>query len=803
MDTLRQDIRYAARSLRNARATTIVAVLCLALGIGANTAIFSVVRAVLLDALPFAEPERLFNVSEVGKRGPGNVSVPMYDDLEGQTSLFTSVAAWTRSARDLGDVAEPERLTGVSVTTNLFRTLGVGALLGRTFTDADDPRKGDHVVMLSEALWRGRFGGDPAIVGKQITLSTRQFTVIGVMPAWFDFPVSPQRMQFWEPMDFRNFGDPPNRGSRSLYVVARLAPGADSAKVAAGLNVLARRLAVEFPQTNAGRGLLARSTIGGAVGAVRPALLVLLAAVGLVLSIACANVANLTLVRAAGRRREVAIRTALGADRSRLIRQLLTESAIVALAGGVLGVAVAWWSLHGLLGLSADVLPHRDAIGIRGSVLAFATIISIAAGLGVGLVPALRASNPDLRRDLSDAAGKSSLSGARQRTLTTLIVGEIALSVVLLTGAGLVTRSFLALTKVDAGFDPDGVVTFTLGAPANVVDTSRYAQVYRPVADRLRALPGVHAVGMTNLLPISGGQTDRFFNIVGKPIDDNSATARNAQRRAIGRDYFRSMGIRFVSGRDFTEEDSRSSPRVAIVNDELVRRYFAGENPIGQQLDVSGPPYTIVGVVRSVRELGLDSDVLPEFYVPASQNSEATQAMTFVVSTAGDPAALSAAVRGAVRSVVPQQPIYGLATMHSVLRDSLGTRRLLLVLLGLFAVLALVLSAAGVYGVMSYGVTQRTREIGIRIALGATAGETAGIVLRDVGVVAGMGLAVGITAALAVSRLLSTVLYGVGALDAATFASVPAVIGVVALIAGAVPAWRAARVDPLIAMRSE
>ncbi len=803
MDTFRQDLRFAVRSLSSAGATTIVAILCLALGIGANTAIFSVVRAVLLDALPYTAPQSLVNLNEVGARGPGSVSTPMYHDLEAQHALFSSVAAWFPTARDLGNVAEPERLAGVRVTTNLFSTLGATPLLGRTFSESDDPQTANLVVILSEGLWRTRFGGDRAIIGKQVTLTGRKYVVIGVMPESFDFPVSPIRMQFWEPLDLRAFGDPMQRGNRSWRVIARLAPGVDSAKAMAGLATLAQKNAILYPQTDKGRGLLARSVVGGAVGAVRPALLVLLAAAGLVLLIACANVANLTLVRAAGRRREVAIRTALGAERSRLIRQLLTESALLSLAGGALGLAVGWWGLHLLLGASANVLPRRDAIGIEGGVLAFTMLVSFLTGLGVGLVPALRTSNPDLRGDLSDSAGKTSASAERQRTLKTLIIGEIALSVVLLTGAGLVIRSFIALTNVDAGFNPDGLTTFSAAAPPSMADSLWYPQVFRPIADRLRALPGVRAVGMTNLLPISGGQTDRFFNIVGKPYDNNSATARDAQRRVIGRDYFRAMGIRVVSGRDFTEQDTRQAAPILIVNDELVRRFFPGENPIGRQLDFGGPHITIVGVVRAVRETGLDNDVLPEFYLPASQASDFTAAMTFVVSSSGDEGAVAAAIRQVVHAIIPQQPIYGMATMHSVLRSSLGNRRLLLMLLGLFAGLAIVLSAAGVYGVMSYGVTQRTREIGIRIALGARTSETAGLVLRDVAGVAGIGVLFGVAAAIATSRLMTSVLYGIGVFDPMTFLSVPVLIGLVALIAGAVPAWRAARVDPLIAMRAE
>jgi putative ABC transport system permease protein len=805
MDLLRQDVRFALRSLKNARTTSIIAILCLALGIGANTAIFSVVRAVLLEALPYAAPHELVSVNEFGAHGPGSVSGAVYFDLKAERRIFSDVAAWGAISRDLGDVGEPERLRGVRGTTNLFSTLGVKPLIGRTFIDTDAPPTGAPVVVLSEGLWRRRFGGDPKVLGTQITLSNTRVTVIGVMPASFDFPVTTLRTEFWMPLDFSAVGGITERNSRSLQVIARLAPGLDSASAANSLSLVAKRLAEAYPEAHKGRGLLVRTIAGTTVGQLRPALLVLLAAVGLVLLIACAYVANLSLARAEGRRREIAIRTALGAERPRLIRQLLTESTILSLAGGALGLVVAWWGLHALLGMSANVLPRSETIGIHSGVLVFATIVSLATGMGIGIIPALRATRSDLRADLSDAAGKSSASAARHRTLKALIVGEIALSVVLLTGAGLVIRSFVALLEVDAGFSAEHVLTFNVAAPAIVVpDSMRYAQVYGPILERLRALPGVRAAGMTNVLPVAGGMTDRFFQITGRPAESDINRRPDAQIRAISRDYFRALGIRLLSGREFNDQDTDKSDKVIIVNEELVRRYFPNENPIGQRIEITqGIPFTIVGVVRAVREIGLDQALLPEFYVPATQTREGTNAMAFVVSTTGDAEALAREVRGVVRAVVPRQPVYGLATMNTVVRESLGSRRLLLTLLGLFAGLALVLSAAGVYGVMSYGVTQRRREIGIRIALGAKFGDVTSMVLRDVIGVAAIGIGVGIVTTLAFARVMTSVLYGVSAYDIATYLAVPVVIGAVALFAGAIPAMRAARIDPLIAMRTE
>ncbi|HXT14966.1 MAG TPA: ABC transporter permease [Gemmatimonadaceae bacterium] len=804
MDLFIQDVRYAFRSLRKTRGTTLIAAACLALGIGANTAIFSIVRAVLLEGLPYRAPSELVRVSEFGSHGPGSVSVPMYMDLESLTSVFQDVAAWAGTSRDLGDVAEPERLRGVRATTNLFTTLGARPLLGRTFVAADEPPSSEAVVVISEGFWRRRLGANARALGSTITLSNRKFTIVGIMPAAFDFPISPLRNDFWIPLDYNEIGGTQQRGNRSLAVVARFAPGVDSTSAAAQLGVLARRLAESFPTTNKNRGLLASSLTGTVVGRVRPALLILLVAVGLVLLIACANVANLSLARAAARRREIAIRAALGAARSRVVRQILTESVLLSFVGGASGLALAWWGLRAMSGTLAGMLPRNDSIGVDGPVLAFTIGVSVLTGIVVGVIPALRASQSDLRQDLSDAAGKSSASAARHRTLNTLIGAEIALSVLLLVGAGLVIRSFLAVMQVDSGFVSDHVLTFRVGAPAGAfVDTMRYEQFYTPLIARLRAIPGVRSVGATTVLPIQDGQTDRYFSIVGRPSEDDPSRMPDAQWRVVTPDYLQTLGIRVIAGRGFTASDTRGTENVMVVNQELVKRYFPGESPLGKQIEASGHTCRIIGVVKSVRQVGLDQEALPEFYVSAAQLSEGTGLLTFVISARGDLNTLAAAVRQTVHDVAPQQPVFQLTTMNEVIETSVATRRLLLQLLGGFALLALVLSAAGVYGVMSYGVTQRRREIGIRIALGARFGNVTGMVLRDVAVVAGVGIGVGVGASLALTRLLSSVLYGVGAYDALSFAGAPALILVVALVAGFVPALRAARVDPLVAMRSE
>ena len=810
METLLQDLRFALRSLWKARLTSTLAILCLALGIGANTAIFSVVHAVLLESLPFKDPQRLVMAYEsyvgVGRKSStGSVAPANYFEWRTERRVFTDLAAFMPITRDLGNIAEPERLRGVRATTNLFDLLGVHPLVGRTFLESDQPPAAAPVVVIGEGLWRRQFAADPSVVGSAITLGGSKVTVVGVMPARFDFPVSPLHNDFWVPLDWRSVGDPTNRGNHSLNVVGRLAPGVDSTRAMRDLAVVARRLALEFPDAQRNRGIQIMGLAGWVVVKVRPALLVLLGAVGVVLLIVCANVANLLLTRAAGRRREVAIRTALGAARGRLVRQLLTESALLALIGGALGVLVAVGTLSALRGMAATILPTVQSIGLESGVLLFAMAISLGTGLVVGIVPALRASQVDLREDLTEAAGRSSGSERRRRALDALIVLEVALSLVLLLSAGLVIRSFVALIETDPGFRAEHLLTFRVGAPPTTAgaDSERFVRFYTPLLTGARALAGVRAAGFTSLLPIQGGATDRYFSLDGQPLEKDLSRVLDAQVRIVSSGYFAAMRIPLVAGREFDDHDTRAGAHVVVINDELARRYFAGTSPLGRLLTTGDEGGRIVGVVRSVRQLGLDQEPQPEFYLPASQARYSMDAMTFVLRAQGDPGSLARSVRDAVRALAPQSPVFQMATMDDVISDSLTTRRLVLVLLVAFALLALGLSAAGVYGVMSYGVSQRTREIGIRLALGARGGDVLTMVLGGVARVLAIGIALGLVASALLTRGLESMLYGVAALDPVTFASVPAIIALVGLVAGAVPAVRAARVDPLESMRAD
>jgi predicted permease len=606
-------------------------------------------------------------------------------------------------------------------------------------------------------------------------------------------------------MDWSSVGDPTNRANHSLLVVGRLAEGMDSTRAMADLKTVARRLEQEFPEAQHDRGIQVMGVPGWVVGKVKPALLVLLGAVGVVLLIVCANVANLLLTRAAGRRREVAIRTALGAARVRLVRQLLTESALLALAGGLLGVLVAQATLTALRGMVATILPNAEAIGLQLGVLAFTIGVSLGVGILVGILPALRASQVDLREDLTESAGRTSASGRRRRALDTLIVAEVALSLVLLVAAGLVIRSFVTLIETDPGFASERMLTFRVGAPPVKAgaDSERYPRFYAPLLARVRSLPGVRGAAYISMLPIQGGTSDRYFSLDGKPMEKDLSRVLDAQARLISSGYFRTMRIPLLAGREFDDNDLRNTEHVVVINDALARRFFPEGSPLGRILKTGDDGGRIVGVARSIRQMGLDQDPQPEFYLPSSQASFNLDAMTFVIRAQGQPEELTRAIREVVRSIAPQSPIFQVATMEDVISQSLTTRRLVLVLLVAFAGLALVLSAAGVYGVMSYGVTQRFREIGIRMALGARGGDVVGMILAGAIRVLALGVIVGIAAAALLTRMLNSVLYGVTAMDPVTFIAVPALIAFVGLIAGAIPAVRAARIDPLESMRAE
>ena len=806
MDTLLQDIRFALRTIRKQRGTSVVAVICLALGIGANTAIFSVIRTVLMESLPFQDPGRIVRLYETanfgGTMGVGSVSVPDFLDWRSEQRAFVDIAAYSVGSADLAGDGNPERVRAIRTTANLFNVLGAAPFLGRVFVAGEDQPGHNPVAVLSEGFWRRRFGGDRAMLGKLVSLDNTLYTVVGVMPAAFDFPVTPIHVDVWTPLLWTPT-DLKQRGNHWMQVIGRLKPGVDSAAATAQMTTIAERIARDFPNEQKDRGIQVNTLNGVVVGRVRTPLLMLLGAVGLVLLISCANVANLLLARASGRRREVAIRTALGAERGRLVRQFLTETVLLAAAGGLFGLAVAHWGLEAILAYAAAALPRAAAIHLNGSVLAFAAGVSLLTGVAFGLVPALRASQSDLREDLSESAGRTGASRKHHRTLRALIVAEMALSVVLLVGAGLLIRGFIALMHTDSGLKPDHVLTFHIAAPSGrLPDSVRYVQFYGPVLQRLRALPGVSDAASTTIIPIQNTGVNDNFRIVGRPQETDLGKQPFAEFRVVSSNYFRTMGITMVRGREFSDQDAAGARLVAIVNDEFVRRYFPNEDPIGKQIFAwSDKPSTIVGVAHSVRQVSLDQPPRTELYVAAAQSPGSLFDVSYVLRTQSKPESLVPSVRSSLHDIAPDQPIFLVKTMDDVISDSLRSRKLTLSLLAIFASLALLLSAAGVYGVMSYAVSQRQREIGIRMALGARASNVTRMILSEAGALATIGLVVGLVAAALLTRVLSSMVYGVGTHDPVTFVAVSGLLASVALAASLVPALRAARIDPLQAMR--
>ena len=810
MGSVVQDVRYAVRSLRKQAGFTTIAIICLALGIGANTAIFSVVRTVLLGSLPYRDPAHLVRVYETftaqGKSGLlGSVSVPDLTDFRAQSTSFEGLAAYNGQSMNLVDRDQPERLRINEVTANAFALLGTPPLAGRVFRPDEDAPGAPDVVVISEGLWRRRFGSRPEIINSTIRLDSTTYTVVGVMPGSFDLPVSAVHTDAWTVFRPERNGDSKNRGSHFLQVFGRLRAGVDPTTATADLLTVVARIRAVDPAEMEGRGATARSMEEVLVGPVRPALLLLLGAVGLVLLIACANVANLLLARASGRRREVAIRTALGADPRRIVLQFLTESVLLSAAGGVLGLAVAFASLRMILSFAAATLPRADAIGLDPMVLAFTAAISILTGVAFGLAPALQASRADLRQDLSDSSGKTSISGARHRALKGLVVAEIALSMVLLAGAGLLVRSFGTLLRTDPGLQAHNVLTFkTRLATTSELDSSLYVRFAGPLLEKLRALPGVRAAGTTSLLPVQSWGTNGNMSIVGRPQETDQSKRPFAEFRTVSSGYFAALGIPMLAGREFTDHDVPGSLPPIIINQEFARRYFPGEDPLGKQINAwSATPYTIVGVAGNVRQAGLDQEPRSEVYVNAAFNPTRLVNTTFVVSTTSDPGRLVPSVRAAVAAVSPGQPLYGIETMESVISSSLRSRELTLVLLAVLAVLAVLLAAAGVFGVMSYLVSQRTRELGIRMALGASARGVTRMVLLDAARLAGTGVAIGLIAALALSSVMQSLLYGVGARDPVTLLATSLVLPLIAIGSSLIPALRAARADPLTSIRVE
>ncbi len=810
MDTLVQDVRLALRTLARNRTTTIVAILCLALGIGANAAIFSVVDAVLLRPLPYESSDRLVRVQETFNdgRGTGAVSYPNYRDWRAQARSFEQLAIYSQESRSLQGVADPERVQAVAGGDNLFAALRAHALIGRTFLPLEDRPDRARVAVLSEAFWRRRFGGDPSVLGKAIVLDAVPHTIVGVMPATFAFPPGGATTELYVPLTpDRELAEA--RGNHWFQVVARLAPGITLDAARGEMSAIAKGIAQAYPLEQQLRGAYVAELRESVVGNVRPALYVLLGAVALVLLVACANVANLLLARAAARRKDVAIRTALGATRARLVRQFLTESVVLALLGALLGALVARWALAALVSLAGRALPATQSPTLDASVFAYLLVVAIATGIAFGLVPALKSSRGDLRGDLTDAS-KGSAGVSHQRARSSLVVAEIALSLVLLVGAGLLMRAFLSLRGTEPGMRADHVLVFHVSAPPSQNEHGEAGvRLFRPILERLRALPAVQQAGATSVLPIENWGWNGDFHIEGR-AEPAKGQAPFSEFRVITPGYLAALGVPLRRGRALTEDEGERGASAVMVNEALVKRYFADEEPLGRRILLGDDPatatrLTIVGVVANVRQAGLDREPLPEIYQSYADTNamKGLRELTIAVRTRGAPELLTPAVRDVVRSVSADQPVYGVRTMDEVIARSLANRRLYLWLLGTFAVVALALASAGIYGVIAYVVAQRTREIGIRMALGAKQGDVVALVLRQGGALVLLGVAIGVVGALALTRVLASLLYGVSARDPLTFAFVAALLGGVALLATWIPARRASRVDPLSAIRSE
>jgi putative ABC transport system permease protein len=803
IEALIQDLRYGVRTLMKSPGFAFVAVLTLALGIGANTAIFSVVNGVLLRALPYYEPERLVMVwadrpilqAQIGL-DDFPVTVADFIDWRNQNQVFEQMAAMFAPRMNLTGGSEPESVVGLRASASLFPLLGVRLAAGRAFLPEEDRVGADLVVVISHGLWQQRYEADPNIIGQKIILDNEAYTIIGVTAPNFQFPRRGE-VDLYLPTAFSP-EQLNNRRRSFLTVLARLKPGITVQQASADMNSIARRLTEQYPHTNTGKGVRLTPLHQQTVGKARTALLILLGAVGFVLLIACANVANLLLARAAGRQKEMAIRAALGASRWRVVRQLLTESLLLATSGGAAGLLLALWGVELLLSVAPDNLPRAYDIRLDTRVAGFTLLVSLLTGILFGLLPALQASKIDLSVSLKEG-GRDAAGLLRRRLRGFLVVGEVALAFVLLVGAGLLIRSFARLTGVDPGLDPRGVLTMDILLPDAKYSGGRGTAFFQQTLERVRALPGVEAAAVTNSVPLSGSHASTDFGIEGKPAPTQQTF--NAGVRIISPDFFRTFRIPLVEGRLLAESDGANAPPVVVVNESLARIYFANEYPLGKRIKYKGVFRLIVGVVVDVKYSALDEEAKPEFYLTIAQLPPTS--MSMVVRTSGDPLQMLASVREQVWAVDKDIPITNIETMERLMTKSVAPRRFNLLLLGLFALVGLALAAVGLYGVMSYTVTQRTREIGVRMALGAQTGDVLRLVIREGMKLALIGVSLGLGGALALTRLLKTLLFDVSATDPLTFIVIAAVLIIVALLACWIPARRAASMDPLVSLRVE
>jgi putative ABC transport system permease protein len=805
---LSRDLRHGLRLLARAPGFTAVSVLTLALGIGANTSIFSVVYGVLLRPLPYPEPGRLVALWETdGNRDvrKDTVSYLNFVDLSTRSRTLQDVAVLRWQGFNVTGLGDAEQVTSCPVSSGYFRALGVQPALGRGFTAQEDTPASSPVVVLSYGFWKARMGADPAVLGRPLKLDGESTTVVGVMPQDFTLVQEARTPELWTPIGQDPWA-PGDRASHVYRAIARLRPGKTLAQAQAELDGIAAGLAAAYPSTNAGRGVNLVPLAEEVTGPVRPVLLLLLAAVGLVLLIACANVSNLLLVRASMRQREMALRTALGASRSRLVRQALAESLLLSLAGGAVGLLLAILGTRVLPGLLPAAFPKAGDIQVDGAVLGFTLALCAVAALAFGLAPAAQAGRFDLRQALQEG-GRTVVVRSR-RLRGGLAIAQVALALVLLAGAGLLARSLVRLLSVQPGFDLDGVLSFRVKLPdAKYKAEHRSVEFFSTLLQRIRALPQVDSAGATTTLPLGKGDIGTSFRVVGRP-EPGPSDEPQARYHAITPGYFEALRIPLVRGRLFNEHDTYDAPGALLINEALARRTFEGEDPVGKTLTVGlsldeNEPKTfqIVGIVGDVRHKGLDSEPVPEMYVPQAQQN--WRFLNLVVRAHTEPLLLAAPIRRILTELDPEVPMYSVRTMDQFLADTYAQRRFSLLLLGSFALLALVLAAVGIYGLLGYSVSQRTQEMGIRMALGAQRRDVFRLVVGEGMLLAAGGAALGLAGALAMTRFLRSMLFGVEPTDWPTFAAVVLLLGGVAFLACALPARKATRLDPLSALRHE
>lgn len=806
MSNLLQDLRYGLRAMLKRPGFTLIAVMTLALGIGSSTAIFTVVDAAVIRGLPYRSPEQLYHMWERTPQKEFNqreFSYPDYQDY--LQNKVCDIAAYTGGGTILNANGESERVFAPLVTANFFSVLGVDAIKGRTFQAGEDKQGGPHLAVLTYALWQTRFGGREGIVGQQINLAGDSYTIIGVLPKSFQFAMRPADL-------FLPYQPTQNQITRRFMhgtnLIARLKPGVSASQAQAELSLTTTRIEQQFKDSHAGTSLKFIPLQEQVVGQVKPILITLLAAVGFVLLIACANVASLLLTRSLGRQKEVGIRVALGASRWRVVRQLLTESVLLSLIGGALGLFIAYWGTTGLVSLlpanQINALPFLQTLKIDARMLGFSFALSVLTGIVFGLVPALQSSRFNLSGVLKEG-GRQTNAGGSHRLRGGLVVTEIALAVVLLVGAGLLLKSLVRLLRTDPGFNPQNVLTMTVVLPAaKYTDANSQINFQDQLRERVQALPGVAGAGTVNILPLQPGNTTRV-NVEGDPIPPPGQELE-ANIRTVSDNYFQTLGVPLISGRTFDSQDKANGLQVVIIGKTMADRMFAGRDPIGRRLKYAGveaPPINIVGVVGDVKITGLDQETRPVIYYPFRQNSSTFA--NLVVRTNADPTALTGSIRNEIRNLEPAAAIFNVQAMPELISSSPAAfmRRFPATLIGVFAGLALLLSSIGIYGVVSYSVSQQTHHIGVRMALGARAVDILKMVLKQGLVIAVAGITIGVAASIGLMRLLQSLLFGVPANDVSIFAIVIGALFIVALFACYLPARRATKVDPLVALRYE